>query len=297
MDAIAYLQENLIAYAIAAGLLGIVVGSFLNVVVHRLPLMMQREWRAQCEMMFGASPSPAHPPAPAEERFNLATPSSRCPQCGHPIGALENVPVLSYLALRGRCKQCRAPISPRYPAVELLTGALFAIVAWQLGFGWASAAALGLTASLICLTFIDIDHQLLPDTITLPLLWAGVILNQFDLFTDGTSSIFGAVAGYGSLWLVYHAFRLATGKEGMGYGDFKLLAALGAWLGWQALPVVIFLSASVGAAVGITMIVARGHDRQIPIPFGPYLATAGWIALLWGDAITRGYFAFFRIGG
>ncbi|KAF0190751.1 MAG: leader peptidase (prepilin peptidase) / N-methyltransferase [Gammaproteobacteria bacterium] len=302
MDAIEYFRNNTWFFSVTSGMFGLLVGSFLNVVIYRLPLMMQREWRAQCAEAFGSSTLSDEisgvPSSPQEEpAFNLATPRSRCPQCGHPISAIENIPVLSYLVLRGRCKQCQTRISARYPTIELLTGLMFAVVAWHFGFSWAAGAVLLLTAGLICLTFIDIDHQLLPDNITLPLLWLGILVNLGGLFTDSASSIVGAVAGYGSLWLVYIVFKLVTGKEGMGFGDFKLLAALGAWLGWQALPVVIFLSAFVGAAIGIAMVVVRGRDRNIPIPFGPYLAAAGWIAMLWGDAITSGYFAFFSLTG
>lgn len=299
MEVIEYFRNHPLLFAIVSGLYGLLVGSFLNVVIHRLPLMMQREWRAQCAELLGSASAAGAPPDPQanhpEPPFNLATPRSRCPQCGHRISAMENIPVLSYLVLRGRCKQCRTPISLRYPALELLTAAMFAIVAWRFGFGWEAGAAMVLTGCLISLTFIDIDHQLLPDNITLPLLWLGLLVNLAGLFTDSQSSVIGAMAGYGSLWLVYIAFKLATGKEGMGFGDFKLLAALGAWLGWQALPVVIFLSAFVGAAIGIAMVLVRGRDRNIPIPYGPYLAAAGWIAMLWGDAITSGYFAFFSL--
>lgn len=265
-----------------AAFLGLCVGSFLNVVIHRLPLMMERDWRLQCAEMEGET-------IPAEEVFDLARPGSRCPGCGHRISPLENIPVLSYLALRGRCSSCGVAISPRYPLIEAFTGLASAYLAWHYGWSWQAAGALVLIWSLIALTFIDFDTQLLPDAITLPLLWAGLLCNLFSFFTDLQSAVIGAMAGYLSLWIVYWLFKLLTGKEGMGYGDFKLLAALGAWLGWQMLPAVILLSSLVGAAVGITLIVAARHGRNVPIPFGPYLATAGAIALLWGKDLTQGY--------
>ncbi len=268
----------------AALLFGLLVGSFLNVVVHRLPLMMRREWRAQCAEEM-AQPAPALP----EGRFDLVAPRSRCPACNRQIRAVENIPLFSWLALKGRCAGCSARISPRYPAVELLTGLLFAATAWLLPWPAQALAGIGLTGALIALSFIDIDEQLLPDSITLPLLWAGLLFNLLagdQAFVSIEEAVIGAVAGYLSLWTVYQGFKLVTGREGMGYGDFKLLAALGAWLGWQMLPLVILLSALVGAIVGIAMILLLGRDRQVPIPFGPYLAAAGWIALLWGPALT-----------
>ena len=261
---------------------GLFIGSFLNVVIYRLPVMMQRSWNSQCQELLELE-------VEQHERFNLAIPPSRCPHCKHRIGALENIPVLSFLLQKGKCKHCGTKISPRYPSIELLTGIISGIVAWQLGFSWPLLFALLLSWSLIALTFIDFDHQLLPDDITLPLIWLGLILSLFGLFTDMQSSIIGAVAGYLSLWSVYQLFKLITGKEGMGYGDFKLLAVFGAWFGWQLLPMVILLSSLVGAVVGIGLILFRGRDRQLPIPFGPYLAAAGWLAMLWGEAITRGY--------
>jgi len=225
-----YLADNLWAFTVAATVLGLLVGSFLNVVVHRLPLMMERAWQAQCQELLGE----AHPPATAgkeSEPFNLVTPRSRCPHCGHAISALENIPVISYLWLRGRCAGCGKSISPRYPLVELATALLSGITAWHFGFGWAAGAALALTWALIALSLIDFDHQLLPDDITLPFLWIGLLLSLFGLFTDSAASIIGALAGYLSLWTIYILFKVATGKEGMGYGDFKLLAMLGAWMG------------------------------------------------------------------
>lgn len=269
-------------FALAAGLLGLMVGSFLNVVIHRLPIMMERDWAAQCAELRGESPA-------AFEPLSLARPRSRCPQCGHQISALENIPVISWLFLRGRCKGCAAPISLRYPLIEALTGLLFALAAWHFGFTAAGLGALVLIAALLALTAIDFDTQLLPDDITLPLLWLGLALNAFNVFTDLKSAVIGAMAGYLSLWSVYWLFKIFTGKEGMGFGDFKLLAALGAWLGWQMLPLTILLSSLVGAVVGLSMMAFARHGRNVPIPFGPYLAAAGLIALVWGKPLTRAY--------
>lgn len=273
-----------------AGLLGLVVGSFLNVVVHRLPRMLERDWRRQClELGTGdGDPGDAEPLA-GREPYNLVVPRSRCPQCGHRITALENIPVLSYLLLRGRCSACGVHIPLRYPVVELLTGVLSAAVAWRFGPTWQSAAGLLLTWALVSLSFIDLDHQILPDSITLPFLWAGLALSLFGVFTGPRDSIVGALAGYLSLWSVYWLFKAATGKEGMGYGDFKLLALLGAWLGWRSVPLIILLSSAVGAGVGIVLLATRRHARSQPIPFGPYLAAAGWLALLFGAPILHAY--------
>jgi leader peptidase (prepilin peptidase)/N-methyltransferase len=278
------------AFPWTAGLLGLVIGSFLNVVVLRLPLILERRWRAQCQELL-------HPdkPAIASEPFNLLLPRSRCPHCGHAITALENIPVLSFLWLRGRCAECGQPISWRYPAVELLSAGASAWVAWHFGFTPAGGAALVLTWSLIAAAFIDYDRQLLPDDITLPLLWVGLLLNIPAVFTPLPSAVIGAAAGYLFLWLVYQLFKLATGKEGMGYGDFKLLAALGAWLGWQSLPLIILLASFLGALIGIAFILFLGHDRRVPIPFGPFLCLAGWIALMWGDPLTRLYLQLARL--
>jgi leader peptidase (prepilin peptidase)/N-methyltransferase len=271
-----------VAFVVIAALLGLMVGSFLNVVIHRLPLMMEREWRAQCADLRGETPTAAEP-------LSLATPRSRCPHCGHAISALENVPVLSYLFLRGRCRGCGAAIGLRYPLVEVLTAAAFGFAAWQFGPGLAAGGAMLFLAAAIALTFIDFDTQLLPDDLTLPLLWAGLLFNLFGTYTDLTSAVVGSMAGYLALWSVYWAFKLLTGKEGMGYGDFKLLAAIGAWLGWQVLPLTILLSSLVGAVVGIVLIVLARHGRNVPIPFGPYLAAAGVIALFWGKALNQAY--------
>ena len=258
------------------------VGSFLNVVIHRLPKMLEREWHAQCAELDGKKPEDA-------PRYNLVVPRSACPHCGHMIGALENIPVISYLLLRGKCKGCGAHISARYPVVEVVSGLLSGFAAWHFGFGLAALAALLFVWALLALTFIDFDMQLLPDVITLPLLWLGLLLNLPATFVDLRSAVTGAAMGYLVLWGVYWLFKMATGKEGMGYGDFKLLAAIGAWLGWQMLPLVILLSSLVGAVVGITLIVVARRGRNIPIPFGPYLAGGGLIALFWGQTLTQGY--------
>jgi leader peptidase (prepilin peptidase)/N-methyltransferase len=277
------IPESLGGLAAIAGLLGLCIGSFLNVVIHRLPKMMEREWQAQCAELRGE-------PAPDGEPLSLARPRSRCPHCGHQITALESIPLLSYLLiLKGKCAGCGQRISPRYPLIELLTGLLSAYAAWHFGPTLQLAGALLLIWALIALTFIDFDTQLLPDSITLPLLWLGLVFNLQAAFTQLPAAVIGAMAGYLALWSVFWLFKLATGKEGMGYGDFKLLAALGAWLGWAMLPVIILLSSLVGAVVGITLIVAARHGRNVPIPFGPYLAAAGVIALFWGEAISRGY--------
>jgi leader peptidase (prepilin peptidase)/N-methyltransferase len=279
------LQSSPALYVSVAALLGLMVGSFLNVVIHRLPRMMESEWREQCSTMDGESAPPAAP-------YNLVVPRSACPSCGHMISAWENIPVISWLILRGRCAHCKTQISPRYPIVEALTGILSGYVAWHFGFGPTALAALLFTWTLIALTFIDFDTQLLPDSITQPLIWLGLLLNLNGFFTGLDSAVVGAVMGYLLLWSVYWLFKLVTKKEGMGYGDFKLLAAIGAWLGWQMLPLVILLSSLVGAVVGITLILFAGHGRQIPIPFGPYLAGGGLIALLWGKKITQAYLGF-----
>ncbi len=275
---------NLPAGVLLAGalIIGLLVGSFLNVVIHRLPQMLEREWRAQCAELCD-EPIPEAPP------LNLLTPASTCPACGHRIRAWENIPIISYLLLRGRCSACGSAIAKRYPIVELATGLLSVAVIWQFGAGAQGLFALLLLWALIALTFIDYDTQLLPDQITLPLLWLGILVNMQGVFVPLTDAVIGAVAGYLVLWSVFHLFRLLTGKEGMGYGDFKLLALLGAWLGWQLLPQIVLVSSLVGAAVGIGLIVAGGRDRNHPIPFGPYLATAGLIALLWGPALNDAY--------
>ncbi len=280
-------QTNPLLYLLATGLLGLIVGSFLNVVIHRLPVMMRRTWTLECQAWLGDKQGAVDDSG--EETYNLLTPRSHCPNCGHSIGALENIPIISYVALGGRCAKCHAPISRRYPLVEALTALLSVAVAWRFGIAWETAAALLFTWALIALSSIDMDTTLLPDSITLPGLWLGVLLNMGGLFTDLQASVLGAIFGYLSLWCVYHAFKLITGKEGMGYGDFKLLAMLGAWAGWQALPLIILFSSAIGAIVGVGLILVLGRDRNVPIPFGPYLAMAGWIGLLWGTPITDWY--------
>ncbi len=269
----------------------LLIGSFLNVVIFRLPIMMQLDWREQCEELMREPP-----PDVPEGRFNLVVPRSRCPSCGAPIKAWQNIPVLSYLLLGAQCANCRTAISVRYPLVEIMTAALAAVCAWHFGFGWEALAAIGMTCALVVISLIDADHQIIPDSIVIPLLWAGLLMSLAHplagadtLFVAPGDAITGAAAGYLSLWSVYWLFKLVTGKEGMGYGDFKLLAALGAWLGWQLLHVIILMSAVVGAIVGISMIVFRGRDRRIPIPFGPYLAAAGWITMLWGEDLWNAY--------
>jgi leader peptidase (prepilin peptidase)/N-methyltransferase len=276
-------------FAGAVFLLGLMVGSFLNVVIHRVPVMLERAWRRECLALDGKEP-------PAEAPYNLVVPRSACPSCKAPIGALQNIPVLSWLLLRGRCAGCKTRISARYPAVELLTALMSAAVAWKFGFGWSTAAALVLTWFLVALAFIDIDTQLLPDSLTLPLLWLGLLValvlpaaEGARLPVDLRTAVIGAMAGYLALWSVYHLFRLLTGKEGMGYGDFKLLAALGAWLGWQMLLPIIIGAAGVGAAVGIAAILFKARDKGVPMAFGPYLAAAGWLVLMFGPELVRSY--------
>jgi leader peptidase (prepilin peptidase)/N-methyltransferase len=266
----------------ASGILGLLVGSFLNVVIHRLPRMMEREWQCQCAELRGEE-------TPQGETISLVKPRSRCPACGHAISALENIPVVSWLFLRGKCSACQAAISVRYPLVEAVTGLLTAFAAVHFGFGWSALGAILLIWALIALTFIDFDTTYLPDAITLPLLWCGLLFNLGNTYADLPSAVIGAMAGYLALWSVYWGFKLLTGKEGMGYGDFKLLAALGAWLGWQMLPLIVLLSSMVGAVVGILLIVLAKRGREVPIPFGPYLATAGVIAVFWGDTLTQHY--------
>jgi len=296
------LQESPALLIGSAFLLSLLVGSFLNVVIHRLPVMLDRQWRSQAEEMLAESgtavPKPEGEPGSAATpaRYNLVTPRSACPHCGAPIRAHQNIPLVSWLLLGGKCASCKARISPRYPIVELVTALLSAAVVWRFGYHWQSVAALFVTWALVALTVIDLDHHILPDVITLPLMWLGLLASLAwhaglspPMPVDPRSAILGAVAGYLTLWSVYWAFKLLTGKEGMGYGDFKLFAALGAWMGWQMLPLVLLLSAFTGAAVGIALIVLRGRDRNVPIPFGPYLAAAGWIAMLWGPEIVGGY--------
>lgn len=279
-----------VALALAAFVLGLVFGSFLNVVIHRLPIMLERDWRRQCLELEGRRPAPE-----PQARYNLLVPRSQCPSCGHRISALENIPLLSWLWLGGKCAGCDRAISARYPLVELLTAVLSAVIAWHFGFTAAGAGALLFTWALIALSFIDYDHQLLPDDLSLPLLWLGLAFNLAAVYVPLRAAVIGALAGYLSLWAVYQLFKLVTGREGMGYGDFKLYAAFGAWLGWQQLPLIILLSSFVGALVGLAGIVVLGRGRQVPLPFGPFLCVAAWIALLWGDEITRAYLQFAKL--
>ncbi len=280
------LLANPVVFAATAGLFGLIVGSFLNVVIHRLPKMMEADWQCQCAELRGEE-------LPTTEPLTLATPRSRCPHCGHGITAMENIPVISWLVLRGKCSSCKAPISIRYPLVEAVTGLLSAYAAWHFGFGLQAVGAILFIWAMVALTGIDFDTQLLPDSITLPLVWLGLLFNLFGTYTSLSSAVIGAMAGYLSLWSVYWGFRLATGKEGMGFGDFKLLAAIGAWLGWQMLPLTILLSSLVGAIVGVGLIVLAKRGRNVPIPFGPYLAAAGLLALFYGKELNRTYLGLF----
>jgi leader peptidase (prepilin peptidase)/N-methyltransferase len=293
---VAILAESPAVFAAAAFLYGLAIGSFLNVVIHRLPIVLDRQWRAQAAELEG------RPAPPQAARYNLLGPRSRCPACEAPISASQNIPVLSWMLLRGRCASCRAPISARYPVVELATAVATAAVAWHFGFGWPALLAMVFTWYLIALTGIDIDRQLLPDILTIPLLWIALVAS-LGYQPGGVAppvatqdAVIGAVGAYLFLWSVFQLFRLVTGKEGMGYGDFKLFAAIGAWLGWQMLPLVLILAAVVGSVVGIAMIAARRHGRGVPIPFGPYLAGAAWIALLFGPRIVERYLDFAGIG-
>ena len=286
------LTESPVVFVIVVFLFALLIGSFLNVVIHRLPIMMERDWRQQAEQLLSSDPEYPLP----HDRFDLVVPRSRCPNCGSLITALQNVPVISYLFLRGRCANCSTKISPRYPIVEFATALLAAATAWHFGPGWEALAAVLLTITLVAVAMIDADTQLIPDSIALPLVWIGLTLSLFHplagattLFISPSEAIIGALAGYLTLWSVFWLFKLVTGKDGMGYGDFKLLAALGAWLGWQQLPIIIMMSAVVGVLVNVAMIVFRGKDRTVPIPFGPYLAGAGWITMLWGETIKNNY--------
>lgn len=288
LPAVTLIAGNPLAFTIVIFLLSLMVGSFLNVVIYRLPIMLERAWRRECEQSEEAA-------GEQPEIFNLVVPRSRCPHCGHSIRAWENIPVISYLLLGGKCSHCKTRISSRYPAVEALTALLSSVTAIHFGPTWAGLAAVFLVWVLVALAFIDFDHQILPDVIVLPVLWIGLLLNSREVFTTLESSLYGAVAGYLSLWLVYQLFKLVTGKEGMGFGDFKLFALFGAWLGWQQLPLVILLSSLAGALLGLTMILFVGRDKQLPIPFGPFLCIAGWIAMLWGKDIVSSYLQLFQV--
>lgn len=283
MPIFSYLQAEPAAFISCFAILGLVVGSFLNVVIHRLPRILENDWRRQCRELLELADGPDEP------LFNLIRPGSRCPHCAHPIRWYENIPVLSYLVLRGRCSACAHTISLRYPLIEIAAGTLAALCAWYFGYSWAALFATVLSWGLLTLSLIDFDTKYLPDDIILPLLWLGLAVNLAGLFAPLPSAVLGAIGGYGILWVVFQAFRLLTGKEGMGYGDFKLLAMLGAWLGWEMLPLIIVLASFSGAVVGIGMVLLSGHDRREPIPFGPYLAAAGWVALLWGTDLVKAY--------
>ncbi len=279
-----YLTDNLLLLLIYSFFIGSFLGSFLNVVIHRVPLMLERQWKADCKELLTLNSN--NPPI---SKYNLWVPRSHCPSCNHQVKAIENIPIISYLILKGKCSNCGVKISLQYPFVELFTAILTTFVVWRFGLNIQSFGAVIFTWYLIALSGIDIKTQYLPDNMTLPLLWLGIFLNIFLTYTDLTSSVLGAIFGYISLWLVFHIFKLITGKEGMGYGDFKLLAALGAWLGWQLLPLIILLSSAVGAIIGITMIMTKLQERSKPIPFGPYLAVAGWIAMMYGDQLMGFY--------
>ena len=290
MSELALIQHNPVLYLSLIFIFGLLVGSFLNVVIYRVPIILKRQWKADCVSFLAQEKEPAPGSTTSNEQtFNLIVPRSRCPHCGHLITALENVPVLSFLFLGGRCRECRTPISVRYPLIEILSATLAVLVAWKYGFSYQAAMGIVLSWALISLSFIDYDHQYLPDNITLPFLWLGLFLNLNNLYVDLASAVLGAIMGYLVLWLVYQVFKIVTGKEGMGYGDFKLLAMLGAWLGWQALPAIILISTLVGSIIGVSLIVFKQHNRNHPIPFGPYLAIAGWIVLLWGNEINQAY--------
>lgn len=286
-----YQSQPLIMLSMVA-VFALMVGSFLNVVIYRLPIIMEREWKTQCQEFLGHPDTEKLP----VERYNLVVPRSRCPHCDHLISAWENIPVISYLFQKGRCQHCSKPISMRYPVIEALTAILSVMVINHFGLNWSAISLLILTWGLISLSFIDIDHHLLPDNLTLPLMWLGLLMAVFGIgVVDVKSAVVGTILGYASLWTIFQLFRLATGKEGMGYGDFKLLAVFGAWLGWQQLPLIILLASFVGAVIGILNIVIGKKDKSQPIPFGPFLCTAGFIAMLWGDQITRNYMQLMHI--
>ena len=288
-----YLATNTSVFIITAGLFGLLVGSFLNVVIYRIPVILDNEWReAATEILEEQGIKVEKPEATDSKPFNLVVPRSACPSCGHKISALENVPIISYLFLGGKCSSCKNAISIRYPLIELLTGLLFAFSAYHFGWSQQAAATLILCSMLITLIFIDIDRKLLPDNIVYPLLWVGLFINIDNTFVSLEEAVIGALAGYLSLWSIFWLFKLATGKEGMGYGDFKLLAALGAWLGFKMLPLIIMLSSVVGAVLGILILVISKKGRETTLPFGPYLAIAGLVALFWGNQIVDQYLIF-----
>lgn len=283
MDILNFWANNLAVFAVCVGFVGLLIGSFLNVVIYRLPKMLMRDWRMQAREVLDL------PEQADAEPFNLILPNSSCPHCGHEIKPWENIPLVSWLVLRGKCSGCKEAISIRYPLVELACGLFSAVIAWQFGVSWDAVAMLVLTWGLLSMSLIDADHQILPDVLVLPLLWLGLILNSFGFFTSLSDALWGAVIGYMSLWSIFWLFKLITGKEGMGYGDFKLLALIGAWGGWQVLPLTILLSSVLGAVIGIIILRLQRNGYNKPIPFGPYLAAAGWLALIWGEQITSRY--------
>lgn len=283
MDILNFGTNNIAVFTVCVGFVGLLIGSFLNVVVYRLPKMLMRDWRTQAREVLEM------PEQPDAETFNLILPNSSCPHCDHEIKPWENIPLASWLFLRGKCSNCKEAISIRYPLVELACGLFSAVIAWQFGVSWEALAMLVLTWGLLSMSLIDADHQILPDVLVLPLLWLGLILNSFGLFTSLSDALWGAVIGYMSLWSIFWLFKLITGKEGMGYGDFKLLALIGAWGGWQVLPLTILLSSVLGAVIGIVILRLQRNGYSNPIPFGPYLAAAGWVALIWGEQITSSY--------
>lgn len=285
MEIISLLSTSPVWLIAIAGIFSLLIGSFLNVVIHRLPIMMEREWKQECLEFLSGDDTPAI--QPDTSRFNLVIPRSQCPHCGHQITALENIPIMSYLVLGGKCSDCKAPISPQYPLVEFATALLSILVAWRYGFSKETLVLLPFTWTLVALFMIDAKTMLLPDNLTFPLLWAGILVNLNGVFVDLESSVIGAVAGYMSLWSIYQLFKLITGKEGMGFGDFKLLAALGAWGGWQILPFVIFASSAFGAVFGIMWMLTKGRGKSLPMPFGPWLAMAGFVALVWHKDIMQ----------
>lgn len=276
------LQQNNALFIFLCVVFGLAVGSFLNVVIHRLPKMMEREWHNNCLEFQGQE-------VPDTPAYTLSTPRSACPQCGHQITASENIPIFSWLALGGKCSGCKSPISMRYPLIEALTGALIGLLASQYGYSYITLFGSVFVFALVALTFIDFDTQLLPDDITLPLLWLGLLFNLGNGLTDIKSAVIGAAAGYLILWSIYWLFKLVTGKEGMGYGDFKLLAAIGAWFGWKLLPAVILLSSVLGTIIGVGLIVFAKRGREVPMPFGPFLALGGIAALFYGQQLASYY--------
>lgn len=293
---ISFFQQHIIIYLICVGILGLIVGSFLNVVIYRLPIIMQREWRQQCVELLQLPEDAANMSTlDAFKHLSLSFPRSHCPQCKQIIKFFHNIPLFSYLALRGKCAYCGYKISFQYPFVELLCAILSMLIAWSFGVAWETVGALLFVWFLISLSAIDLEHQLLPDNMTLSLLWLGLLFNLFGLYTNLSGAVIGALAGYLFLWLVNQLFKLVTGKEGMGYGDFKLLAALGAWLGWQMLPLIVLFSSFIGAIVGIIFLFIKGQKRDTPIPYGPFLAIAGFIAMLWGNDLLRYYFAYLSV--